>query len=83
MADPPAPTVVVLGSVHMDLIAHADRLPGPGKSVVGDEFMMAPGGKGGNQACQFALAGAHVHMVTVGRRRLRQAIACGIEGQGR
>jgi ribokinase len=58
------PKVVVLGSVHMDLIATADRLPGPGESVAGGTFLMAPGGKGGNQAVQFALAGAEVHMLT-------------------
>jgi len=64
MRDRHAPTVVVLGSVHMDLIATADRLPGRGESVGGGVFTMAPGGKGGNQACQFVLAGTHAHMVT-------------------
>ena len=63
MPDAPAPAVVVLGSVHMDLIATAARLPGRGESVAGGVFSMAPGGKGGNQACQFALAGARVHML--------------------
>ena len=63
MPDAPAPAVVVLGSVHMDLIATAARLPGRGESVAGGVFTMAPGGKGGNQACQFALAGARVHML--------------------
>ena len=53
----------MLGSVHMDLIATAARLPGRGESVAGGLFTMAPGGKGGNQACQFALAGARVHML--------------------
>src|SRR5947208_1705145 len=57
------PKVVVLGSVHMDLIAIASRLPAPGESVLGT-FTMAPGGKGGNQACQFALAGAQTTIVT-------------------
>lgn len=52
------PRVVVLGSVHMDLIATAARLPGRGESVAGGTFAMAPGGKAGNQACQCALAGA-------------------------
>jgi len=62
MANRPGPTVVVLGSVHMDLIARADRLPGPGESVVGNNFTMGPGGKGGNQACQLALAGANAYI---------------------
>lgn len=58
------PRVVVLGSVHMDLIATAARLPAHGESVTGGTFAMAPGGKGGNQACQFARAGAQAAMVT-------------------
>jgi ribokinase len=63
MPDATVPAVVVLGSVHIDLIATAARLPGRGESVAGGVFTMAPGGKGGNQACQFALAGAGVHML--------------------
>lgn len=55
--------VAVLGSVHMDLIASAARLPRPGESVGGGVFSMSPGGKGGNQACQLALAGASPLMI--------------------
>ena len=58
------PRVVVLGSVHMDLIATASRLPGRGESVSGGTFAMAPGGKAGNQACQCALAGADAAIFT-------------------
>lgn len=58
------PRVVVLGSVHMDLIATAARLPGRGESVTGGTFAMAPGGKAGNQACQCALAGAEAAILT-------------------
>jgi len=64
MTEAVAPAVVVLGSVHMDLIAAAGRLPAKGESVTGDSFTMAPGGKGGNQACQFALARARTRIVT-------------------
>ena len=46
---------VVIGSVHIDLIGSAARLPGPGESVTGGVFTMAPGGKCGNQAIQLAL----------------------------
>ena len=58
------PRFVALGSVHMDLIATAERLPAPGESVTGGTFAMAPGGKAGNQACQLALAGADTAIVT-------------------
>ena len=47
----------------MDLIATAVRHPASGESVVGT-FAMAPGGKGGNQACQCALAGARTVLLT-------------------
>ena len=59
-----APTVVVLGSVHMDLIASAARMPGRGESVGEGVFAMSAGGKAGNQACQFVLAGAYAHVIT-------------------
>jgi ribokinase len=58
------PRIAVLGSVHMDLIAHANRMPGAGESVNGDSFIMAPGGKGGNQAAQCAGLGADAFMIT-------------------
>ncbi len=64
MVDGRRPRVVVLGSVHMDLIATAPRLPGRGESVSGGTFAMAPGGKAGNQACQCALAGADAAILT-------------------
>lgn len=73
------PCIVVVGSAHMDLIASADRYPELGESVVGT-FEMAPGGKGGNQACQCALAGAETMLLTrLGDddfgRELRSALA--------
>lgn len=56
--------VITVGSVHMDLIAAADRLPGPGESVAGGTFSMAPGGKAGNQAIQFARCGLDSYVLT-------------------
>jgi ribokinase len=48
----------------MDLIARALVLPEKGHSVMGHDFSMVPGGKGGNQACQCALMGAETFMLT-------------------
>jgi ribokinase len=48
----------------MDLIASAARLPARGESVTGGAFAMAPGGKGGNQACQLARCGVHTLLVS-------------------
>jgi ribokinase len=57
-------TVTVIGSVHMDLIAVADRLPAPGESLTGHTFGRHAGGKGGNQAAQVALQGVPAMIVT-------------------
>ena len=52
-----APRIVVAGSANMDLVGLAPRLPRPGETVLGDDFVMAPGGKGSNQAIAAARAG--------------------------
>ena len=58
-----APTVVVLGSINMDLIGAAPRLPSPGETILGGDFYTAPGGKGANQAVAAARMGASVKMI--------------------
>ncbi|TIM39726.1 MAG: ribokinase [Mesorhizobium sp.] len=55
--------IIVVGSINLDLIANADRLPAPGETVRGSGFSTAPGGKGANQALAAARAGAKVRMV--------------------
>ena len=40
--------VSVVGSVHMDVVATADRLPGKGESIVGHRVALSPGGKAGD-----------------------------------
>src|SRR3954463_5273662 len=52
-----APRIVVVGSANMDLVGLAPRLPRPGETVLGDDFVMTPGGKGANQAIAAARAG--------------------------
>jgi len=60
--------IVVIGSINLDMITTVDRLPGPGETVPGDNFVTAPGGKGANQALAARRAGADVRLVgAVGR----------------
>ena len=57
------PTVVVLGSINMDLVVETDRVPEAGETVKGGELRSAAGGKGANQAVAAARLGADVRMV--------------------
>jgi ribokinase len=57
------PRIVVIGSLVLDFVARADRLPRPGETVLGDMFGMFPGGKGANQAVQASRLGAEVYLI--------------------
>ena len=62
-ASAPQPRVVVVGSVNVDMVVHAERLPGPGETVAGGRLARTGGGKGANQAVAAARAGAAVALV--------------------
>ncbi|WLG25027.1 ribokinase [Pseudomonas sp. FP1154] len=55
--------VVVVGSLNMDLVTRAPRLPRGGETLIGESFCTIPGGKGANQAVAAARLGAKVSMV--------------------
>ena len=59
----PHPKIAVVGSANTDMVIKADRIPAPGETVIGREFVMAPGGKGANQAVAAARLGAEVTFV--------------------
>ena len=62
-ASSPDGTIVVVGSVNVDLLAQVRRHPRPGETLHGTGGQMLPGGKGANQAVAAARLGARVAMV--------------------
>jgi ribokinase len=65
------PSIVVVGSLNMDFVVSVERHPSPGETVLGRDFQMIPGGKGANQACASAKAGANsVDVKMIGRTGL-------------
>ncbi|GAA3487485.1 ribokinase [Streptomyces cremeus] len=79
------PTVVVLGSLNIDLVTRVPRHPGAGETVLGSGLTVLPGGKGANQAVAAARAGARVRMLgrvgkdDGGRRYLAALDADGVD----
>lgn len=55
-----AERIIVLGSINLDYTATVPRLPAPGETIIGEELVVAEGGKGANQAVAAARAGADV-----------------------
>jgi ribokinase len=57
------PVIAVVGSLNIDLVAYAKRMPNAGETVIGERFQMGFGGKGANQAVMAARLGGRVSMV--------------------
>ena len=52
--------ILVIGSSNTDMVIQAPYLPTAGETVLGNEFVMSPGGKGANQAVAAARLGGKV-----------------------
>jgi len=55
--------IVVIGSLNMDLVGCAPRIPVVGETIVGHTYFNEPGGKGANQAYAAARLGGRVAML--------------------
>ncbi len=55
--------ITVVGSINLDFVALAPRLPAPGETVTGATLATYPGGKGANQALAARRLGAEVAMI--------------------
>jgi ribokinase len=47
-------SIIVFGSINIDLVATTSRLPVAGETLLGETFFTTPGGKGANQAVALA-----------------------------
>lgn len=56
-------SIAVVGSVNLDIVARANRLPVAGETVTDAELGRFPGGKGANQGLAAQRLGAHVSLV--------------------
>jgi ribokinase len=55
--------ILVVGSANADLMIATPKLPKPGETVRGHDFLVAPGGKGANQATAAARLGGDVGFI--------------------
>src|SRR5277367_4409213 len=55
--------IVVVGSINLDLVVGADRIPHVGETIIGNSFNTFHGGKGANQAVAAAKLEYPVSMI--------------------
>src|SRR5688572_25425606 len=56
-------SILVIGSLNIDFVVNAAKLPAAGETVIGSRFDVFPGGKGANQAYAAARLGGRVAML--------------------
>ncbi|MBU4466423.1 MAG: ribokinase [Actinobacteria bacterium] len=81
----PLGSLVVVGSINIDLTASVSRLPSAGETVLGGTLDRQAGGKGANQAVAAARLGGAVRMIgavgddTDGQRMLQNLREAGVD----
>ena len=77
------PSLTVVGSINLDLVARVERLPRPGETLTDATLERIPGGKGANQAVAAARLGAEVRMIgCVGRDTFAPEAVADLQGAG-
>jgi ribokinase len=56
--------IVILGIFVADTAYRAERQPKMGETILGNSFVLGPGGKGSNQSVAAAMAGGKTHFIT-------------------
>ena len=56
-------SILVVGSINMDLVMQVERVPKAGETLLGEHYSYVPGGKGANQAVAAARLGLSVRFV--------------------
>jgi ribokinase len=75
--------IVVVGSINIDLVARAERIPVRGETVHSSDFQVHPGGKGANQAVAVARLGYPVRMIgNVGSDTFGEELRAQLVGRG-
>lgn len=76
-------TIIVFGSINIDLVAKTHRLPLPGETIIGSNFVTAGGGKGANQAVAAARLGTSTHIVgRVGNDKFAEELLTNLQSFG-
>jgi ribokinase len=71
--------IVVIGSINMDIVIHAERMPREGETMLGSQLKFFPGGKGANQAVAAARLGGETFMVgRVGQDSFGESLKAGL-----
>ncbi|HUT62309.1 MAG TPA: ribokinase [Phycisphaerae bacterium] len=79
----PKPTILVVGSINMDLVVRTPRMPEPGETVLGSGFKTTPGGKGANQAVAAARLGGNCRMIgLLGEDAFGEGLLAGLKAEG-
>ncbi|WP_202220228.1 ribokinase [Okeania sp. KiyG1] len=74
-------SIIIFGSINIDLITTTPRLPTSGETINGNNFFTAGGGKGGNQAVAAARLGIPTTMVgRVGNDSFGQQLLASLQG---